>query len=29
MVVSSLVMAIYALAELIACLGRLRKEPPG
>jgi TRAP-type C4-dicarboxylate transport system permease small subunit len=29
MVISSLVMAIYALAELIACMGGLRKESPG
>ena len=29
MVVSSLLMTFYALAEFIACMGRLRKEPPG
>jgi hypothetical protein len=28
MVVSSLVMAIYALAELVACIGRLRGKSP-
>jgi hypothetical protein len=29
MAVSSLVMTVYALAELIACLGRLWKKPAG
>ena len=28
MVVSSLVMAVYALAELVACVGRLREKSP-